>query len=126
VGETDKPLRVLCAEAEGWTGCVQFDGSDRWWGWPPRLQAPQAARLRVESTLEELPPYGEDTSNGQALAVQMMETHKISMQYIHADPAPMRWSAFVRLHDPVITAWGATIPEAVAWCRVAMELADRD
>jgi hypothetical protein len=126
VAETDKPLRVLCAEAEGWTGCVQFDGSDRWWGWPPRLSAPGCEPFKVESTLEELPLYGDDSLVGRALAIELMQTHKISV-VLDATPLPCsRWGAHAWEHEPAMSAWGATIAEAVAWCRVEMKRDDRD
>ncbi len=43
-----KPLRVACAEAEGWNGCH-----------------------------EVLPPYGESTAKGHALTVELMQVQPL-------------------------------------------------
>ena len=112
-----KSLQRECAAAEGY---VRVPASDA------RLLGTWWTNDGGESATCILPPYGEDTPEGRALAVAMMQEHKISVDYDERVLAGARGGAHARLHMPrAVSAWGATISEAVARARVRMKEAER-
>lgn len=111
---SEKTLRQQCAGAEGYVPVNDARLLGTFW-----------TNDGGESATCILPPYGEDTPEGRALAVAMMQEHKISVEHDVMRPAGARWAAHAWEHKPVVSAWGANVSEAVARCRVAMKEAER-
>lgn len=138
-----KPLHVVVAEALGWrawavttsagTRCdFQRPGApEPWMVLAPAMREQEQERYR-EVQLEEaerldagLPRYGMDVPAGRALAVEMMQSHRIGVQPSgpHMGYRDAHWEGYViDAADPerVWSACGSTIPEAVVRCFLAM------
>lgn len=125
----EKPLQVLCAEAEGWRAWLETRGEHR--------GAVGIGPGEREPWMNVLPPFGWDCAEGRALAVDLMQRHKINLTHVPSDtacdgpgggPSGPHWTACADdPRDPdgrLISRCGATISEAVARCRVALAEAE--